>query len=186
MVRYAKEAENPAKSCKARGFHLRTHFKTSREVAQAIKGMHIRKATKYLKDVVAQKQIIPMRRFMGGVGRHAQAKAFNTAGSLGAWPKKSATIFLDLLKNAESNAEVKGLEVDSLVIEFIQVNRATQMRRRTYRAHGRINPFMCSPCHVEMILTETESIVTKEAEDAPKKASKKKEARARARLGPME
>lgn len=94
-------------ACKARGFHLRTHFKTSREVAQAIKGMHIRKATKYLKDVVGQKQIIPMRRFMGGVGRHAQAKAFNTAGSLGAWPKKSATIFLDLLKNAESNAEVK-------------------------------------------------------------------------------
>ena len=44
---------------------------------------------------------------MGGVGRHAQAKAFNTSGSLGAWPKKSATIVLDLLKNAESNAEVK-------------------------------------------------------------------------------
>lgn len=92
---------------KARGFHLRTHFKTSREVAQAIKGMHLRKAQKYLKDVVGKKQIIPMRRFMGGVGRHAQAKAFNTSGSLGAWPKKSATIVLDLLKNAESNAEVK-------------------------------------------------------------------------------
>jgi len=183
MVRYAKEAENPAKSVKARGFHLRTHFKTTREVAQAIKGMHLRKATKYLKDVIAQKQIIPIRRYTGGVGRHAQCKAFNTSGSLGAWPVKSSTMVLNLLKNAESNAEVKGLEVDSLVVEYIQVNRAPQMRRRTYRAHGRINPFMCSPCHVEMILTETESIVAKEDEDAPKKKSKKKEARARARLG---
>merc|ERR1711992_268215 len=101
----------------------------------------------------------------------------------GRWPVKSATFLLQLLKNAESNADCKGLEVDSLVIDHIQVNRAPQMRRRTYRAHGRINPFMCSPCHVEMILTETESIVSKEDDDAPKKKSKKKEARARARLG---
>ena len=33
----------------------------------------------------------------------------------------------------------KGLDVDSLVIEHIQVNAAPKMRRRTYRAHGRIN-----------------------------------------------
>lgn len=30
------------------------------------------------------------------------------------------------------------------------------MRRRTYRAHGRINPYMSSPCHIEMWLTEGE------------------------------
>jgi len=34
---------------------------------------------------------------------------------------------------------VQGLDCDHLVIEHIQVNRAPQMRRRTYRAHGRIN-----------------------------------------------
>lgn len=33
----------------------------------------------------------------------------------------------------------KGLDVDSLVVEHIQVNAAPKMRRRTYRAHGRIN-----------------------------------------------
>lgn len=46
---------------------------------------------------------------------------------------------LQLLKNAESNADNKGLDADRLVIEHIQVNRAPKMRRRTYRAHGRIN-----------------------------------------------
>lgn len=46
---------------------------------------------------------------------------------------------LHMLKNAESNAEVKMLNADALVIEHIQVNRAAKMRRRTYRAHGRIN-----------------------------------------------
>ena len=32
----------------------------------------------------------------------------------------------------------------------LQVNRAAKMRRRTYRAHGRINPYMSSPCHIEV------------------------------------
>jgi large subunit ribosomal protein L17e len=44
-----------------------------------------------------------------------------------------------LLKNAESNAELKGLDVDHLVIDHMQVNQAPKTRRRTYRAHGRIN-----------------------------------------------
>lgn len=61
---------------------------------------------------------------------------------------------LQLLRNAESNADYKGLDVDRLVIEHIHVNRAPKMRRRTYRAHGRINPYMSSPCHIELILAE--------------------------------
>ena len=35
-----------------------------------------------------------------------------------------------------------------------QVNQAQHGRRRTYRAHGRINAYMSSPCHVEIVLTE--------------------------------
>ena len=60
-------------------------------------------------------------------------------GSQGRWPKKSAKVLIQLLKNAESNAEVRMLNIDALVIDHIQVNRAEKMRRRTYRAHGRIN-----------------------------------------------
>ena len=62
-----------------------------------------------------------------------------TGWSQGRWPEKSAKFLLDLLKNAESNAEVKNLNVPSLVISHAQVNRAPHQRRRTYRAHGRIN-----------------------------------------------
>merc|ERR1712013_882221 len=61
------------KSAKAKGSNLRVHFKNTRETAQAIKAMPLHRATKYLKNVIAQKEIIPFRRFMGGVGRHAQA-----------------------------------------------------------------------------------------------------------------
>merc|ERR1712180_264082 len=176
MGKYSTDPENPTKSCKARGSYLRVHFKNTRETAQAIKKMHIRKANRYLKDVLLKKQIIPFRRFSGGVGRKAQAKAHKC--SQGRWPIKSAEFLLQLLKNAESNADVKGLDVDSLVIDHIQVNRAPYMRRRTYRAHGRINPYMSSPCHIEMILTERGQVVPRAEEELEvKKVSKKKLAR---------
>jgi len=61
---------------------------------------------------------------------------------------------LSLLLNAKANAQVKELDEKKLYISHIQVQRAAKMRRRTYRAHGRINPYMSSPSHVEVILTE--------------------------------
>ena len=35
--------------------------------------------------------------------------------------------------------QVKGLDTDNMYIAHIQVNQAQKQRRRTYRAHGRIN-----------------------------------------------
>ena len=42
------------------------------------------------------------------------------------------------MKNAESNADSKDLDVEELVIKNIVVNQAPKTRRRTYRAHGRM------------------------------------------------
>uniref|UniRef100_H0XXY3 Large ribosomal subunit protein uL22 n=1 Tax=Otolemur garnettii TaxID=30611 RepID=H0XXY3_OTOGA len=166
MVPYSLDPENPTKSCKSRGSNLRVHFNNTRETAQAIKGVHIRKATKYLKDVTLKKQCVPFQSYNGGVGRCVQTKQW--CWTQGQWPKKSAEFLLHMLKNAESNAEFKGLDVDSLVSEHIQVNKAPKMHRQTYRAHGCINPSM-SPCHIEMILTEKEQIVPKPEEEVAQK-----------------
>ncbi|XP_053988183.1 60S ribosomal protein L17 [Hylaeus anthracinus] len=182
MGRYSHEPVNATKSCKARGSNLRVHFKNTHETARAIKNMPLRRALKYLKNVIEYKECVPFRRFNGGVGRCAQAKQFGT--TQGRWPKKSAEFLLQLLKNAESNADVKGLEIDRLVINHIQVNHAPCLRRRTYRAHGRINPYMSSPCHIEVILTEKEDFVIKSPEEEPskKKLSKKKLARQKEKM----
>ncbi|KAF8408418.1 hypothetical protein HHK36_007570 [Tetracentron sinense] len=163
----------------------------TRETAHAIRKLPLTKAKRYLEDVLVHKQAIPFRRFCRGVGRTAQAKNRHSNGQ-GRWPVKSAKFILDLLKNAESNADVclsdwlltccfelhlyllimlknaesnadvKGLDVDSLYVSHIQVNQAQKQRRRTYRAHGRINPYMSSPCHIELILSEKEEPVKKE------------------------
>ncbi|GIY32349.1 60S ribosomal protein L17 [Caerostris extrusa] len=152
MGRYSSEPDNATKSMqKARGSNLRVHFKNTRETAQAIKKMSLRRAQRFLKNVIAKKEIVPFRRFNGGVGRKAQ----------GRWPKKSAEFILQLLRNAESNADYKGLDVDRLVVEHIQL-------------------MSFSPSHIEVILGEKEQIVAKptaEDEAPKKKVSKKKMAR---------
>lgn len=144
--------------------------------------MPLRRAQRFLKNVTDKKECVPFRRFNGGVGRCAQAKQWGT--TQGRWPKKSAEFLLQLLRNAESNADYKGLDVDRLVIDHIQVNRAPCLRRRTYRAHGRINPYMSSPCHIELSLLEKEDVVAKVADDEPskKKLSKKKLQRQKEKL----
>lgn len=59
----------------------------------------------------------------------------------------------------------------------VQVNQAMKQRRRTYRAHGRINPYMCSPSHIELILMEKGSEVPKEKEEKPPRKPAAKRAR---------
>ena len=73
----------------------------------------------------------------------------------------------------------RDLVTNKSIFNSFQVNRAPYMRRRTYRAHGRINPYMSSPCHLEVILSEKEDVVSKVKDDEPskKKVSKKKLAR---------
>jgi len=161
--KYSLKAANRTGSVSAKGSHLRVHFKNTRETAMAIKGMTLRRAQRYLVDVTEHTDCIPFRRFTGGVGRCSQAKNHPRSNGQGRFPVKSVEFIQNLLKNAESNAEARNLNVDDLVIVHAQVNQAAKARRRIYRAHGRINPFMRRPCHIEFILSEKASKVKKPA-----------------------
>ncbi|EME85705.1 uncharacterized protein MYCFIDRAFT_210309 [Pseudocercospora fijiensis CIRAD86] len=161
MVRYARTEKeiDSAKSARARGSYLRVSFKNTRETAQAINGWKLQRALTYLENVQNKAEAVPMRRYAGSTGRTAQGKQFGV--SKARWPVKSAEFLTSLLKNAEANADTKGLDTSNLIVKHIQVNQAPKQRRRTYRAHGRINPYMSNPCHIELILTEAEEAVAK-------------------------
>lgn len=117
------QADDPSsKTCKARGSDLRVHFKNTRETVKAIHGKNLQEAKKHLEAVLEFKRCIPFRRFCGGVGRTAQAKNEGSTTAQGRWPVKSVKFVLNLLKNAESSAEVKGLDVDNLEVIHGQVN----------------------------------------------------------------
>eukprot|EP01112_Ceratiomyxa_fruticulosa_P006944 TRINITY_DN178_c0_g1_i1.p1 TRINITY_DN178_c0_g1~~TRINITY_DN178_c0_g1_i1.p1 ORF type:complete len:252 (-),score=57.65 TRINITY_DN178_c0_g1_i1:69-824(-) len=150
--KYSRGPRKHTKSVKARGSDLRIHFKNTRETAAAIKGMWLDQAKKYYEEVLEHKRCVPFRRFHGGIGRTGKAREWGV--TLGRFPEKSIKAIQSLLKNAEANAVTKGLAVDKLYVSHIQVQRAQKQRRRTYRAHGRINPYMSSPSHIELILSE--------------------------------
>jgi large subunit ribosomal protein L17e len=101
-------------------------------------------------------------------GPCAQAKSLpggqKSSGSKGAWPVKATAVFIDLLKNALANGVNRNLDVDNLVITHIQSNHAPYMRRRTYRAHGRINAYMSCPAHIELVCVDAASAVKKAPE----------------------
>ena len=71
--------------------------------------------------IPSSQQWAGFRRYNSGVGRCAQAKE---------WSKKTAEFLLHMLRNAES-AELKGKDIDSVVIEHIQVNKDPRRQHRT-------------------------------------------------------
>jgi large subunit ribosomal protein L17e len=103
--------------------------------------------------------------------------------TLGRWPEKSVRHVHQLLKNAHANAEAKGLDAEKCVVSHVAVNRAVQGRRRTFRAHGRIGPYLSSNCHIEFIITEKAENVKKAAEESKVRLTKKQAARQRLAIG---
>ena len=161
-----------SKSCSTKGKDLRTHYKNTYEVGKAIKGMLIKKAEAYLKEVLEHKRCIPYTKYDGSMGRTGQAIQFGL--TKGRWPEKSIKIVLGLLKNAMSNAEAKKLDIEKLVVKKVLVNQAVKGRRRTYRAHGRINAYLSSNCHVDIVCEELKEKVKKEKKVEEQKNEKTK------------
>lgn len=155
---YSRQPPTGSKSVKSSAKDLRIHYKNTYETAKAVKGLTLAKAKAYLKDVLAQRRCVPYTKYYGGIGRTGQAKEFGK--SLGRWPQKSVNAVLGLIQNLESNANTKNLK--NLTINHVQVNRAAKGRRRTYRAHGRIGPYLSSQCHVELWASEKAADVQKE------------------------
>ena len=128
--------------------------------------MLLTKAEEYLKDVLEHKRCIPYSRYDHSVGRCSAAIQFGL--TKGRYPEKSVRIMLNLLTNAKANAEVKGLNIEKLIIKNVLVNHAAEGRRRTYRAHGSINAYCSSNCHVEIICEELKERVKKEKKEGEK------------------
>jgi len=172
MVKYSRQPAEPAKSAKCRISDLRAHYKNTYNVARSVKGWKLNKAIKYMDNVLEHRQIIPFRRYNGGIGRHAQAKVFKV--TQGRWPEKCVKSVRELLINLRANAESAKLNVDDCVITHVVVQRAVSGRRRTYRAHGRISPYLSSNCHVEFHCVQQAKDVKKA--DAPALRLTKKQA----------
>ena len=170
----------PSEKCaKARAFDVKASYKNTYEAAKMMKGKTIQQTRDYFEAVLDHKRCVPFTKYNGGVSRTAQAREFKK--TQGRWPEKAIRNLLELLKNLEANAIKDQLNLDTLIIRHVQVNRAQCGRRRTYRAHGRITPYMSNPCHVEVWATEEATKVAKPDQKAERVYSLKKIGKQRVR-----
>ena len=168
MVKYSRKPAEPAKTASSKVKDLRAHYKNTFNTANAVKGMKIKKAIAYLHQVLDHKAIIGFTKHLAQ--RHAQCKQVGT--NTGRWPEKSVKAVLLLLNNLKANCETKGLDLDKCVISHVAVQRAQQGRRRTYRAHGRVTPYLSSNCHIEFHCTEKAKQVHKAEKVVPRLTKK--------------
>lgn len=86
---------------------LHLSFAISQINSSCFSGLKLKKAQSYLSNVLLYKEAIPIKKYTGGIGRHAAGKQHKAPGDKVAWPQKATKSFLDLLRNIESNAEVR-------------------------------------------------------------------------------
>ncbi len=155
---------------------MRCHFKHCREIAASLRGKPINEAIRYLRHVLTHQEAIPVRRYRYGHAAHALGKRYESNGVQCFFPEKATRFFYGMLMNARANAIAKKLEAKNLVISHVLAQRAPNQRRRTYRAHGRINAYLSNPAHLEVILSEKTKVAKKakfvsKAKVTPKAAS---------------
>jgi large subunit ribosomal protein L22 len=149
----------PESTARARGYELDISPKKAYEVCNAIRGMNVEKAEKYLEDVVAQKQPVPIRRYNQET---AHKKGHSGPGR---YPVKAAGAILKVIRHAKSNAEFRGFDPDELRLVHIAANRGRVIQGRMPRAHGRSTEWNEQTTTIEVILEKKE----KERGEAKKK-----------------
>lgn len=146
-IKYSVEID-PEITAKSMGTELHISPKKSRELGRAIKGMRTGVARTYLEDVVKLKQAVPFKRHCDSLGHKKGPMAS------GRYPVNVAKEFLKLLKNAESNAEYKGLDSEHMYLAHVSTKRGRVIHGMRPRARGRGSPKNTETAYVEMILSE--------------------------------
>ena len=123
----------------ARGRNMSFSTKHAIEICNYLRNKRLQQAKETLEKVITKKKAIPFKRFTDGVGH----KKGNLAA--GRYPIKASKDILRLLKQAESNASIKGLSTEELTIKHLVANKAStpmkfgrQIRRKTKRTHMEI------------------------------------------------
>jgi large subunit ribosomal protein L22 len=141
---------DPDRTAIASERNLRVSPKQCREVCNAIRGMMLDKAIEFLEKVVEEKQWIPYKRHYKKRGHHPGMKKWMAGGH----PVKASSYIIRVLKNAEANADNKGLDIDRLRVTHAVTHRGRIYKQYLERAFGRSSAYFEHTSHIEIVLEE--------------------------------
>ncbi|MCK4429355.1 MAG: hypothetical protein KAU95_03185 [Candidatus Aenigmarchaeota archaeon] len=145
---YSRKVEG-GNVAKANSQNIRISVKNAKPVCKAVRGLELKRAKKFLEDVLKEK------------------KSIN-----GRFCSKTTQEVLNIISSAEKNAEFKNLDLDKMYIFHISALEGTHMRRR--RRKSKFGSTLKS-AHLEIILKEKGA--GKEMTKEEKKPVKKEEAK---------
>ena len=140
---------DPDKTSVSSGRNMRCSPKHCREICNAIRGLMLDKAIELLENVIEEKAWIPYRRHKRKRGHHAGVKW-----GAGGHHVKASQHILKVLRNAEANADNKGLDIDRLRVIHAATSRGRTYKKYIERAFGRSTPYFENTSHVEVVLEE--------------------------------
>ncbi|MEB3787610.1 MAG: 50S ribosomal protein L22 [Desulfurococcales archaeon] len=150
---YSLKVRDESRVARAMMWDVPVHVKVMREVAEAIKGMKLKEAEEFLEAVIEKREAVPFRRAHRKQA-HRRGLAARWKWPAGRYPVKAAKYMLRILRNAENNAEVKGLDPEKLVVIQVGVHKGITLKRWMPRAFGRASPKFKTHSHVEVVVAE--------------------------------
>lgn len=135
--------------------------KISIEICNFIRGKNLQRVKRDLIDISNKKSALPMTRFITDRGHKPGMAA-------GSYPMKAIENFMKLIGSLESNAQIKGLNSDNLVLIHACVHRASRPMH-----YGRKRRSQMKRTHVELIVQEIVPKARKKV--VTKKTGEKKE-----------
>ncbi|MGM0404752.1 MAG: 50S ribosomal protein L22 [Thermoplasmatota archaeon] len=138
---------DPETTAKAYGKNLQISPKKSVEVCRFVRGKDVDVAIDMLEEVIEGKRAVPYR-------KHKKQIAHQKGVGPGGYPKKVATKIRDMLEEAKSNAESKGLDADDMQILTISAHQGEVIKGYQPRAFGRSSPSDRKTSNIEVILKE--------------------------------
>ncbi|MCI4349261.1 MAG: 50S ribosomal protein L22 [Thermoplasmata archaeon] len=147
MRGYTYASESGVSIARARGIEVKMSPKKTYEVLNAIRGRTLEEARAILEGAVDGTKAIPFRRYN-------QETAHKRGIGPGRFPKKVARSLLQILANAESNAEYEGLDTDALYVRVAASARGRITKANMPRAQGRATSWNEQTTNVEIVLAE--------------------------------
>ncbi len=147
MRGYTYRPEPGVKVARARGIEIPMSPKKTYEVLNAIRGLPLDAARQILEDAVAMERAVPFRRYN-------QETAHHRGTGPGRFPVKVAKNVLQVLRNAEENAEYDSLDTDRLFVKVAASSRGRIRQASMPRAQGRATRWNEQTTSVEIVLAE--------------------------------
>jgi large subunit ribosomal protein L22 len=150
MRGYTFQGKGTDEFARARAIELPISPKKTYEVMNAIRGLPLERAKSLLEDVIDEKRAIPFRRYN-------QEVAHKRGIGPGRYPIKVCKNVLQVLVNAEANAEYEGIDTEALVVRVAACARGRIRKANMPRAHGRATAWNEQTTNVEIVLAEREA-----------------------------